>query len=117
MRNAVLGLLVSTSALAACTPPALAPDCQSSSNCGSRGQVQTCCTATTCEYRVDDGTVFSCGGTDCAGAHLAVAAYCDPFCPDAYVDPDAWQDLDASVDASFDASLDAPALDAQPCVR
>jgi hypothetical protein len=96
--------------LLGCAPPEIAPTCQSSSNCGALGQVQTCCTTTHCRFVVDDGTVFTCDGTECSAAHVAVAAYCAPHCPDASGAPDAWIEDDAALDSG-------PALDAQPCVR
>lgn len=104
-------------ALLACAPPPSPYSCQSTSHCASAGQVETCCTTTQCEFRVADGHVFPCVGTDCSAAHAAIAAYCAPLCPDAWVPADAWVDEDAG-DAAPDAAFDAgPALDAQPCVR
>lgn len=106
---ATLGL-----ALGACAPPPGPYSCQSTTNCASAGLVETCCTTRECEYRLADGRVFACMGTDCTAAHAAIAAYCQPLCPDAWVAPDAWVDEDADLDAALDAG---PALDAQPCVR
>lgn len=100
--------------LGSCAPPPGPYSCQSTSNCASAGAVETCCTTRQCEFRVSDGQVFPCIGLDCSSARMAVATYCGPLCPDAWVGPDAWVADDAAVDAAIDAG---PALDAQPCVR
>lgn len=108
-RGALLAL-----ALAACAPPSVPPACQTSTNCGAQGEVTVCCTLSSCEYRVASGMVFPCAGTDCTAAHVALATYCAPHCPDA----GALEDAGTSDDAGGDASLDGgPILDAQPCVR
>jgi hypothetical protein len=109
-----IALVLASFWLASCAPPPGPYSCQSTSNCASAGIVETCCTTRACEFRIADGQVFPCVGLDCASARAAVAAFCGPICPDAWVADDAWVDQDATVDAAMDTG---PALDAQPCVR
>lgn len=115
LRASLIAARASVAALVvtACAPPAVPPACQASTNCGALGEVTVCCTLSSCEYRVASGTVFPCAGTDCTAAHLALAEYCAPHCPDA-----AGLDASATLDDGADVSLDTGSiLDAQPCVR
>jgi hypothetical protein len=98
-----LALIAAAWIAASCAPPEDPFTCQSTSDCGDLGGVESCCTTLRCEYHVADGTTFACSGTDCTSAHVAVAAYCASHC------------FDASIpDASGDGAIDAAIV---PCVH
>lgn len=58
------------------TTPTPGATCTDYQDCPKyNGKIQSCCTATTCEYRAN-AQVYACNGKDCASASTTVVAYC-----------------------------------------
>ena len=54
--------------------------CQQGSTCQKGGSWQACCTSTDCRYKMSDGTVYNCAGTNCGSGNPSAAAQAVAWC-------------------------------------
>lgn len=72
-------LLVGILALAGCGA-GTGESCQNGGSCSKGGSWQACCTASSCLYKMSDGTVYNCSGTDCSSGNSSAASQTVTWC-------------------------------------